>query len=282
MNRTSPASPSTDSSSLAALAIGVSGGLDSTAAYYFAQRKFATPADAIRCVFFDLGQPYADKERRALQGTGIPFEEVSLPLVTFQGSRPTPEAQIIPARNLVIASWLGAVAHTAWVVGTANDMAGHTPDKCPAFYQTASRAITQATGRFVTVATPFASWSKQKIIQWAIREGLDVEIGNTVSCYHPTLWRCGACKVCVERYLSFWLAGHETGRQYDEFPPASAACRALRERYRAALAEYDFSRYPRERVRLHLRALERIERGEPPPRIDWLAYNPALPEGWEL
>jgi len=233
------------------LAIGVSGGLDSTAAYLWAQLVEGVPRDEIKAVFFNLGQPYAEKELETLSTLPIAFETVELPLVEMQNTKPTVESHVIPARNLVIASYLAAIAKRVWIVGVKHEQHRFMFDKNPRFYATASHAATQAAGAPTIIETPFADMEKADLIRWARQVGHQDTLAKTISCHDPKLKHCGRCHPCVKRYVAYYLAGEDTAELYEEHPLRSTEGGHFMVRYMKAITQKDYSHYTPERIAEH-------------------------------
>lgn len=234
------------------VAVGVSGGLDSTCAYLEAVRRYGPKA--VGAVYINFGQPYAKKELEALDALGLPFTYIPIPLVEMLGLELSVDNEIIPGRNGVIASVLAPLAREVWIAGTKDDMHGHTSDKSPKAFQYMSISLTEMLARQVVVTSPFDTMSKVAML--SALENADPKMFNdtvrhTVSCYHPTHRRCGDCHPCTQRWLNLWAIGHNTAGEFAVDPMGSEATKALFARYAGAVLKGDYTHYHRWRINLH-------------------------------
>lgn len=237
------------------VAIGVSGGLDSTIAYHWALTQNLTPLP----IFVNLGHPYAEKERQTLTRLGIPFTEVFANVCSITPHPPTVGRYIIPGRNTAIASILGmALPDVVWIVGMRHENHPENIDKNQQFYTTLTNTLSLTYGKPITVTSPFITQSKEDVIQWAIQQGLGDVLQKTVSCYHPTIQQCGECAACVKRYVALFGTGLDLLSNYATHPMRSEKAQNLTAVYQQCLAIGDFSRHHQDRIERFLSVSSKI------------------------
>jgi 7-cyano-7-deazaguanine synthase len=203
----------------------LSGGVDSTVALGMAL------ADGHDChaITFQYGQLHFARELTAAGKVaahyGIPHRIVDLPRVfgasalTGSGDIPTghadsPDASVVPARNLLMLSMGAAIADADSTRGlifgaNADDFAGY-PDCRPAFIDALRDAVSLGTTNSVFLMAPLMHWNKGEVVEQgrAINAPLDL----TWSCYRGGSKQCGRCGACQSRneamknghYLSRW------------------------------------------------------------------------------
>ena len=184
------------------LAIGVSGGLDSTMAYFYALQEMKLQEKDIGLFYVDCGQGYAQKEQDVLKKLGLKYELIKIPVCSLSRQEETLVSYMIPGRNMFIASLLATITNKVWIVATKNDNHVNNTDKNSDFFDRVSKLFSYVFKRNILVESPFLFWSKQKIIQWGMNNGLKEIIEKTSSCYHPTLINCGECHACLKKYMA--------------------------------------------------------------------------------
>lgn len=229
-----------------ALAVCFSGGMDSYIAYHYAIQEKGYDPDDIIALNFNIGQPYADKEKKALDNLNVPYTTVDVGLIKPEFNNvPDEKNYIIPGRNMVFASIGASLAERVWIMGMKYEDHELMYDKNSTFFKLASVALSQAIGSPTVVESPFSDMTKTDIIEWAKDHDLK-ELHETTSCYHPTAHRCGECSLCFKRYIAMEACGlHE---DFDKDPRDSEEAKRLIEVYKDALARNDFSHYQRDRI----------------------------------
>jgi 7-cyano-7-deazaguanine synthase in queuosine biosynthesis len=189
------------------LVVMLSGGLDSYLAYRWAE---AQGRDVLG-IWVDLGQPYRDKELAAVHSFGIPFRSIKCDILRDEwGNVPTPENQIIRARNGLLAMIGALYGQEVWIVALEGEMHPYMLDKNAAFFEASGKYFEQIIGESITVTTPFADKSKADLVKWALANGITVEeMSRTVTCYDPSLKACGRCSSCFKRWIAMSLNGIE-------------------------------------------------------------------------
>jgi len=219
----------------------LSGGLDSTTTLALARAQgFDTCALSV-----DYGQRHRvelDCARRLAQFLGAKQHRVvAIDLRAIGGSALTDSIEVpkdraesaighgvpityVPARNTIL---LGLALGYAETVGAfdifmgANilDYSGYPdcrPEFLTAFERTANlatKAAVEGQGTF-RVHAPLIQWTKARIIQEALRMGVD--LGQTLSCYDPDAEgrACGHCDSCLLRKKGFAEAGVNDPTRY--------------------------------------------------------------------
>lgn len=220
------------------LVICMSGGLDSTIAYFMAKKLGHEPIS----LFFNVGQPYFEKEKLILDNLGIKYKQIDLLFykdIENQG-------HIIPNRNSIFANVASVYGNRIWIVGLVHENHYLMHDKNDQFYRYVSLSLTQSTGKNVIVESPFREMSKTDIFNYCKENDLMEVAGLTTSCYHPTLHRCGECSLCYRRWVAEQTAG--VGWEWSSNPRDSMESKKMKKLYEQALKEQDFSHYSKERI----------------------------------
>lgn len=231
------------------LAICYSGGMDSYLAYHWAITRLKIDPKDIICIYFDIGHPYAWKEKEAMQKIGIPYITMPVGICNPEFDNiPTVDKYIIPGRNMIFASIAGSLADTVWIAGIKFEDHYLMYDKNSNFYRLATLAISQAMGAITTVETPFAFMSKTECLLWAKRhKNIMYHLHDTVSCYSEKPGRCGQCGLCSKRKIAMVAAGIEEN-DYLENPLNNLFMTKLVKEYKLAYANNDFTHYSQERI----------------------------------
>lgn len=209
-----------------------SGGLDSLIMYQYA--KVTYPDANIRCLWFDLGQPYNAKEARALP----PFVETRviewLRRLDEEGSwsedkdsaqqivgKGNETGQIyIPGRNAVLITQAACMtlADEVWLGALLGETHDKATDKNFEFRSRIQDTLSYVLGPFrpgkppVQVRFPLAEagFNKLTSVQWALANGLTKEqLMKTSSCLSEEAGNCGHCIVCFRRWGIFKQCGFE-------------------------------------------------------------------------
>ncbi|MGW8177375.1 MAG: 7-cyano-7-deazaguanine synthase [bacterium] len=186
------------------VAIMTSGGLDSFIAYNYAAELGYNPIP----IWVDLGQPYVDKERTAIES--FPFEVLSYHIDYVKAEDGiTPTNQVIPARNLLLALIGAKEAERVWICALESELDKYTVerDKTPEFYHLSSGLFTYVFNVLrpeTIVETPFSEMSKTEIVGWALKHGITpTQLKATSTCYDEDVEKCGHCSTCFKRWVAF-------------------------------------------------------------------------------
>lgn len=207
------------------LVILMSGGLDSLIAYYYAQSLNKIDDEPtwsnIVALHVDIGQPYAEKEREALSHFPFPVETVTVPFITsanYAYPRPTPEAQVIPGRNMTLCAIAANYGTTIWMCALKGELVPKMPDKNDTFFKLASATLSYTFDTPINVQTPFLRYTKAGIVKLALDLGVPVDLLKaTSSCYDGEKRNCGLCGTCIKRAIAFTLNGITEDYEHDPF-----------------------------------------------------------------
>lgn len=207
------------------MALGVSGGIDSTIAVYYGTMMYRKKPLLINVQY---GSPYYEAEAYAIQN--ILGSTVHIECVTNLGLNQTatgpvecvtnytldsnifPDGYIIPLRNSLIASVISDYANNIWLgvnyraLNSSNIANSGVRDKGIDFFCRISELLSLLHNEPIIVTSPFLHLSKKDIILWYIEnkeDGVDI-LAKTVSCYHPIknndVWiGCGRCYTCWKK-----------------------------------------------------------------------------------
>lgn len=202
-----------------------SGGMDSVAALYWAQREHAVTAT----VSFDYGAKHNHREipfaAEHAAKIGARHEIVRLDFVNrlfnsslLQSGGDIPEGHyeaenmkqtVVPFRNAIMLSVACGLAESIEAEGLV--IAAHGgdhaiyPDCREDFMRAMGDAMRLGTYAGVQLLRPFIALTKSAIAVEGTRLGVD--FARTWSCYKGGTVHCGKCGTCVERREAFALAG---------------------------------------------------------------------------
>ena len=178
-----------------------SGGIDSTAAYFYANKP--------KTVYFASNSRYMQKEMEAVQklvpGTIIDYG-VDWNPVGANMSREHGEKAYIPYRNLIYALLANHYADNIIIAGLADDV---VDDKNENIFNEWSRLMCRMMGRPIRVTSPFWNMTKEEVVRWMRYNGHTKVLNDTVSCYdpNPETKYCGKCPSCFRKWVAFWNNG---------------------------------------------------------------------------
>ncbi len=125
---------------------------------------------------------------------------------------------IIPGRNFLFAAVAASMASLSNVEGNDIYICAHkeeinpvNTDKSRRFFDTCTSIFSVGHDKDIKLTTPFFEATKPEMIfrwvtKWAADYGISPE--DTVSCYHGN--KCGGCKACINRAVSFACCGLQT------------------------------------------------------------------------
>lgn len=203
------------------LVILFSGGLDSAIAYYYAERIFS-PA-RVRGLFVDIGQPYAEHESASvmkfMKATSANITMLNYRFIdekTYYYERATPLKQIIPGRNMTLATIAANFGTTIWVNALKGELKESMHDKNWTFFSESSRILSYTFDNNIVVESPFWHMTKTETVSLALNELKVPEeiLRNTCSCYNPSVVDgkvvfCGNCLTCFKRKVAMVNNGIE-------------------------------------------------------------------------
>lgn len=190
-----------------------SGGLDSTAALYWALER-----GHVEAVGFRYGQPHEQAEIAAATmiaaRRGVPYRVIDLgDLGRLDPTAGCDDRGIsrafLPCRNpLFLAraamSFAMPSAELVLVMGANLDDARGFPDCGSSFFYAVEEMLRHALANVctVTVETPWLAKNKAAIVRWCAGRPLALaDVRDSVSCYRGT--RCGLCDACTLRARAF-------------------------------------------------------------------------------
>lgn len=191
-----------------------SGGLDSLVMKTMADKEY--PDAEVHCVFYDIGQEYADKEKAALPSY---VEQRSLPWL--QGTEALGKMEshsgniYIPGRNLVLATVAACqlLPDQIWMGALLGETHSAATDKNFEFLARTNQTLNYVLSPFlqsVEVRFPLAEagFSKLTATKYALDNGIPPEtLKATSSCLSGEPGNCGHCVVCLRRWGIFKQLG---------------------------------------------------------------------------
>jgi 7-cyano-7-deazaguanine synthase len=225
------------SGSTSALAILISGGLDSAILLGEALRDRV----AVHPLYIRSGLYWETAElhhlRRFLEavpGPALqPLHILDLPVTDLYGSHwslngqevpdanSPDEAVFLPGRNVLLLAKAILWCHLrdVPVLALAPLEGNPFPDATPAFFQAYQNVVNEAVAGAVQVLRPYAGLSKTEVLQ----RGRGLPLALTFSCIRPVAGRhCGCCNKCAERRRAFAAAGMADPTAYHQESLCSA------------------------------------------------------------
>ena len=208
-----------------------SGGLDSTTLLYEERARVAL------AVTFDYGSNHAAREiacaRHHCALLGVEHLIIDLAFMKryfnsslLSGADAIPEGHyddenmrstVVPFRNGIMLSVACGLAEDRGLkrVLIANHGGDHAiyPDCRPEFVAAMDAAMQAGTYAGVQLAAPYTNLTKSEIVQRGV--ALDIDYGETYSCYRGGERHCGTCGTCTERREAFRLAGLPDPTEYE-------------------------------------------------------------------
>lgn len=203
----------------------LSGGMDSTAALYWARREH----EVVGAVSFDYGSKHNHKEisfaQWHCQQLGLQHDIVALPFVNdlftsdlLKSGGDIPEGHyadenmkrtVVPFRNGIMLAIACGIAESrgaeALVIAAHSGDHAIYPDCREPFMQAIAEAMRQGTYARIELLRPFIAIDKTGIAR--LGRDLGIDFAQTWSCYKGGDLHCGTCGTCVERREAFMLAG---------------------------------------------------------------------------
>jgi len=213
--------PNTAPGRLPALAVLVSGGLDSAILLGDSMRSHEVvhPLYVRQGLYWEnVELRYLRRYLRAVRGPALrPLQVLKLPVDDLYGAHwsitgrdvppaDTPdEAVYLPGRNVLMLAKTMLWCHLRDVPALALGSLASNPfaDATPAYFEAYQEVVNQAVGGHVAIRRPYARLTKTEVMLRG--RGLPLEL--TFSCMRPVAGRhCGACNKCAERRHAFAAA----------------------------------------------------------------------------
>lgn len=203
-----------------------SGGLDS-----FIMRRIAQvtePNAEIKCIYWDHGQPVAQKEIATLPKD---IEVRKVDWLNLDGKTTVAQkgrregAIMIPGRNLVFAVLTACeeLPDEIWMGTLHGETHSKGTDKNFVFLEKTEELLNYVIGPFLqtdlTIRFPLAEMelNKSKEVTWALNNGLTQEqLTSTRSCHDGNSNGCGNCIQCFKRWCAF--GENKISENYDIHP----------------------------------------------------------------
>jgi len=165
----------------------VSGGLDS----FISWKVLDEPP----VLFIDYGQPYLEKELKAIKLLYPERHEIKIPNLPPLGK------QIhVPARNLLFATIAVRFSNRIFLGGVKDELCS---DKSPSAFQSMSNILTRHSNYQVTVDSPIWRFTKAEAVAHYQNKGFPAErLLGTISCYSPGEEPCNNCESCFRRFVA--------------------------------------------------------------------------------
>lgn len=158
-----------------------------------------------KAIYFDIGNRAGIRERAVVEKIQDRFpQNIIIDKSLKLGQWELPNGYL-PYRNLY---FLMAAAQYAENVILAQ-ISEYAPDKCQHFYRRTEKLLREiGHGKFqgidktVKIWTPFASYTKTRLVREYLRHFPAEDLKLTTSCYASGLVNCGVCSGCVTRYIA--------------------------------------------------------------------------------
>lgn len=225
-----------------------SGGLDSLAMRTVARAEYL---DEVKCIWYDIGQPYNHKEEQAL--SKYPYvEKKILPWLSqndkLQGKEDNACGNImIPGRNLalIVNAACQYLPDQVWLGALAGETHEAATDKNYEFLESTEELLNYVLkpyygSRRIQLSFPLADreLSKLSSISYMLDHGVTTsEITSTSSCLSGEPGNCGECIVCVRRFCCFKQLGFS--ELYNRDPLESATLLAMVQEMLGDSSHYD-------------------------------------------
>jgi 7-cyano-7-deazaguanine synthase len=216
-----------------AVAVLISGGLDSGVLLYEMSRRFrrVVPIYIRHGLYWEPAEQYWLKRFLAKASlTGVrPLETLEFPLrdlyrghwsVTGRGipAYDAPDADVyLPGRNVILLAKSAVYCGLHGIPAVAMGLLRTNPfaDSTPAFFGQIGKALSMGLEHSVTILAPYRRLTKPQVI----RRGNHLPLELTFSCLRPRGRRhCGRCSKCAERIKAFEQAKVPDRTVYDRSP----------------------------------------------------------------
>lgn len=219
----------------------LSGGMDSTAAFYWAMREH----EVVGAVSFDYGSKHNHKEiafaRLHCERAGLRHDVVELPFVNdlfasdlLKSGGDVPDGHyaddnmkrtVVPFRNGIMLAIACGIAESrgaeSLVIAAHSGDHAIYPDCREPFMQAMAASMREGTYARIELLRPFIAMDKAAIARAG--DDMGVDFAQTWSCYKGGEIHCGTCGTCVERREAFLQAGLPDPTDYLETGPLPAS-----------------------------------------------------------
>ena len=169
----------------------MSGGLDSTTAVCF----YLKQGFNVFGIFIDYGQKAAQYERLAAVSVAK-FYNIPLTFLKWSGRREHSDGEILGRNAFLVSAALTELGNEKGnlVLGIHSGVPYF--DCSQSFVKDIQKVVTGCTSGLIGIATPFHTWSKADI--WEFASSNNIPIHLTYSCENGTQPVCGSCLSCLD------------------------------------------------------------------------------------
>ncbi len=220
-----------------------SGGLDSVVTAHYVKKK--RNYDNVIILFFDYDQRSLKSERSAAKKCALvlkaqfvelklkEIKKISASLINILGkekrlkrkdlkdTKKESDKWYVPARNLIFLSYALALAEKSYIqkkeisdifVGFKNEGKDAFPDQSKSFLRNINLIAKENCKMRFKILAPLIDKDKEDII--VLGEKLNVNLGETWSCYIGEAKQCGGCLACMLRKEGFYWANLKDPTNY--------------------------------------------------------------------
>lgn len=195
------------------IAICFSGGLDSFLLWKLYEAEYVNTHDCI-CIFYNIGQPYYEKELLAIKTSNIPVTFRTVEWLNNDSSLIGKAGSlsgniIIPGRNAVLATLAATqeLPDEIWMGALQGEIHDKSTDKNYTFINKWNELMQYVLQYPIQLKFPFAdrNFGKFEVIEWALQNKFVTkeELISTSSCLSGDSGKCGKCVVCFRRWGIF-------------------------------------------------------------------------------
>ena len=236
------------------LAIMYSGGLDSFIAYHYALKSGYNNPILIHTA---IEHPYNKREQASMKGLQLDYITIGLDGLYGEIEKRMVN-QIIPSRNVMLATIGSMFAPRVWVCALDGEQLGKENDKSERFYTDTTKLLSFTNEFFqdeTIVETPFANMSKVEVVKWALENGVsEGDLKRTSSCYAGGEKQCGSCLTCYKRYIAMYLNG--IVEDYETDPSKSEYALSMMNEILIAHEHKDYTRFTPKRIKEHFEYMD--------------------------
>lgn len=195
-----------------------SGGLDSFLLWQLYKHEYDLNTHSCKCIFYDIGQPYLNKELQSIKDSGVSVEikkidwlDNTSKLIGKEGS--LSGDIIIPGRNALLATMVACQEQPdeIWMGALQGEIHEKSTDKNYKFLEKWNNLMQYVLQKDITLRFPFADmgFGKFEVIDWALKNGYVTkqQLIQTSSCLSAENGKCGQCVVCFRRWGIFYQLG---------------------------------------------------------------------------
>ena len=231
----------------------VSGGMDSSIMWDLIESE-----DKIG-LYVDFGQPYAEKEIKAIRDFGIKVKIIKYDLtnnVTWN--------HIIPTRNFIlIALAEELVSHEGeiYLGAVQGETVENAGDKSELFFRLTEEFIWRTKNKKVDIKTLKAR-TKNDWLKYYIEKTDNMKILNTITCFSGGGNACGKCQACVRKWIALHYCNISDITSLFEEDPYIGGRKYIdnyKKKMGEALENKDFSHYSEDRCNQDLKVIKDYE-----------------------